>query len=438
MKSGVPYLELPDFSRQNATIGTEIGTRIHAYQSPASASTTRGFFLAGDKPFRSLSIGFRPNQACQISSRKSGVRLPRSLSGLKSVSYFCAKIGANGLEVVKMGKISVDLDVGKETTIRRYMSFKNFERLINSRSMYFSRFDSFDDHLEGGINKRNFSSISNTLEILDSLNLSRPGIHPRNEQELVYIQKIQNEIQNHIFPSLFGAQKKVDGEAYLQRISSWLYASCWTDLPHECHAMWQLYGSSGSNCRHDAGCTECAKTLGDSVCIETTIGSVEDSLVVKDRYNLSIRKIEYINHRESVFEDSDMVYRPFFSKALHFSYENEIRFMLWPNRKDIIFSYKFDQSTTNNIHSEQLEITNLESFIDKIILSPIPYSEAKDIRARHMERYQSTLGLEEALSNSILKNKVRSLLNDKNLKINIVDSDLNQICVTDSYTSQTS
>ena len=334
-----------------------------------------------------------------------------------------------------MGKISVDVDVAREKTIRRYMSFENFERLIKSQTMYFSRFDSFDDHLEGGINKRNFSSISNSLEILDSMNLSWPGIHPRGEQELAELQKVQNEIQNHTFPSLFGPQKKVDGEAYLQRISSWLYASCWTGLSHECHAMWQLYGSSGSNCRHDAGCTECAKTLGDSVCIETTIGSVQDSLEIKEGYNFSIREVEYLDHRESVFEDGDMVYRPFFSKALHFSYENEIRFMLWPDRKGINFSYKFNQSAINNIRSEQLSITNLESFIGKVILSPIPFREAKDIRARHMEQYQSTLGLEDALSNSDLKNKVRNLFRDKDLKINIVDSDLNQICVTDCYTS---
>lgn len=336
-----------------------------------------------------------------------------------------------------MGKISADVAVARKKTIRRYMSFENFERLIKSQTMYFSRFDSFDDHLEGGINKRNFSTISNSLQILDSLSLSWPGVHPRSKQELAKLQEVQSEIQNHTFPSLFGPQKKVDGEAYLQRISSWLYASCWTDLPHECHAMWQLYGSSGSNCRHDVGCTECAKTLGDSVCIETTIGAVEDSLEMKDGYHLSIRKVEYLDHRESVFEESEMVYRPFFSKALHFGYENEIRFMLWPNRKNINFSYKFNQSTVNNIHSEQLRITNLESFIGKVILSPIPFREARNIRARHMEQHQSTLGLEEALSNSNLKHKVRSLLSDNNLKINIIDSDLNQICVTDCYTSWT-
>ncbi|WP_323145772.1 hypothetical protein [Pseudomonas marginalis] len=313
-----------------------------------------------------------------------------------------------------MGKFNVG--VARDRTIKRYMSFKNFEKLVNSQTMHFSRFDSFDDHLEGGINKNNFSSISNSLEVLDSINFSWPGTQARSEHDLLDLQKLQNHIQNQTFPSLFGAQKKINGDDYLQRISSWLYASCWTDLPHECDAMWQLYGSSGSNCRHDAGCMECAKTLGDSVCIETTVGSVEDSLELRDGYNLSVQNIEYLDHRKSVFEDSDMIYRPFFSKALHFSYENEIRFMLWPDRNDIKFSYKLNQSTINNVPSVQLHITNLESFIGKIILSPLPFKDARAIRAQHFNQHQSALGLKEALSNIVLKNKIQSLLHKKKHK----------------------
>lgn len=331
-----------------------------------------------------------------------------------------------------MGAFSVG--VARDKIIRRYMSFENFEKLVRTQTMHFSRFDSFDDRLEGGINKGNFSSISNSLEVLDSINCSLPGTQPRNEQELLDLQKLQNAIQNQTFPSLFGTLKKMDGDAYLQRISSWLYASCWTDLPHECDAMWQLYGSSGSNCRHDAGCKECIKTLGETVCIETTIGSLVDSLELKDGYNISVQKIEYLDHRKSVFEDSDMICRQFFSKAMHFSYENEIRFMLWPERSDINFSYKFNQSTINNITSVQLNITDLESFIGKIILSPLPFKDAKAIRAQRVEQYQSALGLGEALSNKVLKNKVQALLCEKNININVVESDLNQMCVTDCYT----
>lgn len=331
-----------------------------------------------------------------------------------------------------MGEFSVG--IVKDRIIRRYMSFENFEKLVKSQTMYFSRFDSFDDRLEGGVNKRNFSSISNSLKVLDTANFCWPSARPRHEHEIAKLQEVQKEINTETFPSLFGIQKKIDGDAYLQRISSWLYASCWTDLPHECHAMWQLYGSSGSNCHHESECIECKKTLGNSVCIETTIGAVEDNLEIKDGYNLSIRKVEYIDHRKTVFEESEMIYRPFFSKALHFSYENEVRFMLWPDRKDVNFSYKYKQSAINNVPSMQLCIKNMGSFINKIILSPLSHKKAKEITKQHMEKYQSALGLEEALSNIDLKKKVQVLFDDRGIDVDIVDSDLNQIPVTDCYT----
>ncbi|NDL72265.1 hypothetical protein [Vreelandella alkaliphila] len=324
--------------------------------------------------------------------------------------------------------------IEKDRIIRRYMSFENFEKLVKSQTMYFSRFDSFDDRLEGGVNARNFSSISNSLEVFDTFNLSWPSTRPRHEDEIAELQEVQTKINTETFPSLFGPQKKIDGDAYLQHISSWLYASCWTDLSHECHAMWNLFGSSGSNCHHESECIECKKTLGNSVCIETTIGSVEDSIEIKEGYNLAVRKVDYLDHRKTVFDENDMIYRPFFSKALHFSYESEVRFMLWPDRKDINFSYKYQKSTVNNIPSIQLRIKDMGSFINKIILSPLPPKKTKEITRQHMEQYKSALGLKEALSNVDLEKKVRGLLEDREINVDIVDSDLNQIRVTDCYT----
>jgi hypothetical protein len=300
--------------------------------------------------------------------------------------------------------------------------------------MFFSRFDNFEDRLEGGINRANFPSISNSLEVMDAALRNWPGMQPRSEREEAELQNIETRIQNQTFFSIFGLQNKIDGDAFLERVSSWLYASCWTDLSHECQAMWQLYGSSGSSCRHGAACVECSKTLGNSVCIETTVGSIMDSLEMKEDYNFSVRKVEYLDRRASRFADGDMTIRPFFSKALHFSYENEVRFMLWPDRKDIMFSYKYNQSTVNDIQNEALKIKNMQRFIGRIILSPLPFKKANDIRMRHMDRYKSALGLEDELSNSDLKIKVLSLLRVNGLDVNVIDSDLNQVSVTDCYT----
>ena len=198
--------------------------------------------------------------------------------------------------------------------------------------------------------------------------------------------------------------------------------------------MWQLYGSSGSNCRHTEGCVECKKTQGMSVCIESTIGAVLDSLEINEDYNLSIQKVEYLDHRHTKFEDHDLISRPFFSKAMHFSYENEVRFLLWPDRKNIKLSYKHQKSSINKIKNVELNIKDTNTFIGKIILSPLPFKKAKAIKDDYMEKYQSLLGLQDALSNADLRNKIEKLCAQNNIKVEILDSDLNQTSTVDCYT----
>ncbi|MGB5954200.1 hypothetical protein [Pseudomonas sp.] len=331
-----------------------------------------------------------------------------------------------------MGQVKIEIP--RDTVIKRYLSFQNFELLIKNQSLYFSRFDKFEDHLEGGINRRNYHNISNSTSVVDLAMHRWPGVSPRTEEETKALEKTEAAIFEDTFPSILGVQKKLDGDAFLKNISSWLYASCWTDLRHECQAMWQLYGSSGSNCRHENGCQECAKTLGNSVCIETTVGAIVDNLELAKGYNLTIQKIEYLDHRTSHFHESDLIMRPYFSKALHFSYENEVRFMLWPESNDIRFSYKYNQSTVNDQHSQQLKIKDLNSFIHRVVLAPPPPSKISKTRSLHLENYDSELGLKEKLSNKSLKSKVEELFKINKLAIRVTESDLIQIATTDLYT----
>lgn len=326
---------------------------------------------------------------------------------------------------------SITTGVSRDSIIKRYMSLDKFEKLVNSESMYFTRFDSFEDNLEGGINNANFPSISNDTKILDATIDFWPSTQRRDEQKKT---EVITEINSEEFPSLFGTQQKINGNAFLEHISSWLYANCWTDLPYECQAMWQLYGSSGSNCRHADGCIECEKTHGMSVCVESTVGAVLDSLEMNEDYNLSIQKVEYLDHRHTVFEDHDLLSKPFFSKAMHFSYENEVRFLLWPDKKNIKFSYKYQQSSINELKNIELRIKDISSFIGKVILSPLPFKKAKAIHNHHMKNHQSPLGLQEALSNVDLRNRIEKLCTQKGLNIEISDSDLNQTPTVDCYT----
>lgn len=326
-----------------------------------------------------------------------------------------------------------DIFVGvpRHTKIRRYMSLDKFEKILKDKVLYFSRFDNFEDRLEGGINANNFPFISNAAKIFDVSMQRLPRADGGRNQE---IDGIDSEITGETFQSIFGEQKKVNGDAYLQNVSSWLYASCWTDLPHECQAMWLLYGTSGANCRHEIGCAECERTLGMSVCIETTLGAVLDSLELNNDYALSVQKVEYLDHRHTVFEDQDLMIKPFISKALHFSYENEVRLLLWPTRKNIVFSYKHNESTKNNVESVSLPIKNMEAFLGKVILSPLSFRIQKGVSNRHLESFKSALGLPEALSNVNLRSAVEALCSEHGVSVDVVDSDLNQVSTKDLYT----
>jgi len=329
-----------------------------------------------------------------------------------------------------MGKISVGVD--RDLVVKRYMSLEKFESLITSGSLYFSRFDSFIDKLEGGISSQNYPDVSVSLELVDLAFNYRASDPPSPEKEQA--EKRADEINNATFEGIFGSEKKLNGDSYLKRVSSWLYASCWTDLGHECDAMWSLYGVTGVGCNHVECCPQCENTHGMSVCIETTIGAILDNLELDDRYNLSIHKIEYIDHKKVKFKEHEISTKPFFSKARHFRYENEVRLMLWPDRSDISFTYVYQQSTVNNEKSVKLKIKNMSSFINKIILSPIPAKKSAQIRISHYENHQSPLGLKDSLTNNILREKIQLLCSANSLNIEILDSDLNQVVTSDCYT----
>lgn len=323
------------------------------------------------------------------------------------------------------------IDLPRETVIRRYIPIERLETILKGE-LYFTRFDKFDDRLEGGISSNNFSSISNSWEVFDrALNRHWPSVDKDGTEVAEFAGTEQ------YFPSLFGQQHKDNGEAYLQNIRYWLYASCWIDLPHECYAMWQLFGSSGANCRHAIPCRACYESLGQSICIESTVGALLDNLEVPKNYSLLAKKIEYINQKTHKFEEHDLASKPFFCKAAHYSFEHEYRVLVWPTDKDVRFSYKHEStgmgSTKNDQDHLRIKITSVDSIIQKIILSPLPHARQLAIQAAHMEKYQSALGLQESLANAPLRKKVEDMCRKYQISTRIVDSALNQVPATDCY-----
>lgn len=56
--------------------------------------------------------------------------------------------------------------VSRDLIVRRYMSLDKFEKLLSTGGLYFARFDSFSDKLEGGITSQNYPDVSCALELL--------------------------------------------------------------------------------------------------------------------------------------------------------------------------------------------------------------------------------------------------------------------------------
>lgn len=324
------------------------------------------------------------------------------------------------------------IGVDRDLVVRRYMSLSKFEKLLSTGSMYFTRFDNFPDKLEGGITSQNYTDVSCALELFDLAMSSFPSSDGHSNSNA--LKDVMREVSNGTFEGLYGTQKRIDGDSYLKLVSSWLYATCWTDLPHECQAMWSLYGVTGIGCTHSERCVQCENTHGMSVCIETTVGAIIDNLELSDDYHFSVQKVDYIDHRNTKFGKDEISNRPFFSKAKHFSYEHEVRFVLWPNKVDVRFSYVRGESTANQQAHVLLGVKNMSSLIKKVILSPVSFQAAAKARKSHLEQYQSLLGLEENLSNKILKDKVVFLCKVNGVDVEIADSDMNQVGTSDCYT----
>lgn len=243
--------------------------------------------------------------------------------------------------------IEVADGLSRDLVLKRYMSLEKFSYLVLNKRMYFSRFDQFSDRLEGGVCRANFSNVSDCLEVLDfALNQPKRGA-------------AQSEASG-TFPSIFGERNRCDGDDFLSKIASWLYASCWTDIQHECDAMWKLYTRSKN--------VEETVSLERSVCIETTLGDVLDSLQPHKDYFLLADKVVYIDHLTKEFSGDELIFRPYFSKARHFSFENEVRFLVWPKKDDIVFSFKYGESTKNLVEHVDYDILDIVRHIGKIVV----------------------------------------------------------------------
>jgi hypothetical protein len=198
----------------------------------------------------------------------------------------------------------------------RYMDFTKFVSLIDSRCLYFTRADQFDDPFEGSWPKMN----------VIARQFIPPEIPPEAQENFRNHMKTMEET-NHQWPK-FNA------------------INCWHMNDHESAAMWKLYLKSS-----------------EGIAIQSTYQKLKEAITDDERFFLGI--VKYIDY-ETEWINAGNLLSPFVHKRKSFEHEREVRGVVtkWPT---IETGFDFAQETI--FHGLKLRV-DLECLIENIYIAP--------------------------------------------------------------------
>jgi len=270
--------------------------------------------------------------------------------------------------------------------LQRYMDLPKFVSLLQSKSIYLAKMAAFDDALEGGLTVGDFFKVSNSAAIIDvALNCLWP-VHNESQEErglrLSRASKLQDDLRDRRFVTPFGEYACDDAEQLFPRCRQWLFVSCWHQSPHECSAMWKIYGNDRN-----------------AVCIFTTIEKLKESVSPCESLdNVEFREVSYIDHVDYVFSSDPLA--PFIAKSKPYTFENEFRVVAWDSKVDLL------KSDINNDTGTLLSV-NLDKLIDKVVVSP------------HSDHW--------------FKNSVKMICDKSGLSVDVVDSSIKMAPIKNIY-----
>ncbi len=204
----------------------------------------------------------------------------------------------------------------EDIKVWRYMDFTKLVSLIDSRRLYFTRADKFEDPFEGSFPKINVAA----REFVPD------DIPPEGREKFLEMMRSEGEINKH-WPRYHAI-------------------NCWNMNEHESAAMWKL------NLKSDEG-----------IAIQSTYAKLKRSLT--DDAKIFLGKVRYIDYdTESI--DPGNVLSPFVHKRKSFEHEQEIRALLskWPTGESGI---DFTQETIE--HGLQVKV-DIETLIERIYVAP--------------------------------------------------------------------
>jgi hypothetical protein len=197
-----------------------------------------------------------------------------------------------------------------EQKIWRYIDFTKLLDLINSKSLYFTRSDCFEDKFEGSLP---IPSIQFRKKYFESLN----KLYPEADYSEKSFDKLNREFKKEIA------------------------LNCWHMNDFESVAMWKLYLKSN-----------------EGIAIQTTYSRLVKSLESSEiKFMLGV--VNYIDY-ENDFLSPDNLLRPFLHKRKSFIHEHELRCLTWQTNPN-----------SESLKNGGIKIkVDLEYFIQNIYLSP--------------------------------------------------------------------
>ncbi|GAB3016622.1 hypothetical protein GCM10027284_39630 [Cyclobacterium sediminis] len=215
--------------------------------------------------------------------------------------------------------------------IWRYLDFSKFIDLLENKSLFFSKVDSYEDKYEG---------VHNAMGANDHYDITNDG-----------------ELLKTKFPT--DQRGKGNSERYklyvtdlLETLKKCVGINCWRFNEFDSHAMWKIFLSSN-----------------EGVAIKTTVFKLKKSLITKSiNQKIHIGRIKYIDYQKDKIP-IDNFFNSFFYKNNYFYHESEFRILYYEIRNSNYPSLNNSNLIPINEKGVKLEI-HLEDLIDEIILSP--------------------------------------------------------------------
>lgn len=221
----------------------------------------------------------------------------------------------------------------EDIKIWRHLDFTKLLSLIDSRQLYFSRADKFDDPFEGSWPR---------------LNVEARKYIPESISDEVGRNKYEAAVNT--LPEIFKNWRRC------------IAINCWHANEHESVAMWKLYLKSN-----------------EGIAIQSTYKKFKNCIL--DAENVYIGKVKYIDYEIDVINANNIL-SPFNHKRKSFEHEKEIRGLIirWPKEEPFSF-------TKDTIDDGLTISVNLEMLIEKIYISPYAPARFKDLVGGVIKRY---------------------------------------------------